>query len=130
MPTGANAQEILENVRKLSAEFAQERRERQLGRSLDQVDFDRLRDAGFLLTAVPVDQGGIWESTQRSIRPVCEILRTLAHGDSSVALVSAMHPSIILAGGWLTIPEAPPPYREAWDQQRRWVFETACQGHQ
>ena len=41
-----------------------------------------------------------------------------------------MHPAIISASGWLTIAEAPPPYQEAWDQQRRWVFQTACQGHQ
>lgn len=125
-----DAQNILENVKGIAEGFAGQRPERQRRRELVRADFDQLRDAGFLLTAVPVDQGGIWESPRSSMRWVCEILRILAHGDSSVALVSAMHPAIIFNTGWLTVPEAAPPYKEAWEEQRRWVFQTACQGHQ
>lgn len=76
---------ILENVRELSARFATERRERQQRRALVAADFAQLRDAGFLLTGVPVDQGGSWENVHQSTRPICDILRTLAHGDSSVS---------------------------------------------
>ena len=123
-------QTIVENLREVSAGFAEERGERQLRRELHRSDFDKIRDAGYLLTGVPVDQGGIWESGQRSTRPICDMLRILAHGDPSIALVSAMHPAVISYAGWLLLPEAPPPYREAWDKQRRWVFQTALDGCQ
>ena len=98
---------ILEKVRELAADFAGERRERQQRRELVQADFDRLRDTGFLLTAVPVDHGGCWESFPQSNRAICEMLRFLAQGDSSVALVAAMHPAVLQYTGWLTLPEAP-----------------------
>jgi hypothetical protein len=46
---------VLQNIQQLSKEFADERRERQRRRELVAADFDRLRDAGFLLTGVPVE---------------------------------------------------------------------------
>jgi alkylation response protein AidB-like acyl-CoA dehydrogenase len=57
------------------------------------------------------------------------MLRALAHGDSSVALVASMHPAVIFSGGWTEIGEAPEPFTEAWNRQRDWVFQTACEGH-
>ena len=125
-----DSQIILEKVRELSTEFAGERNERQRRRELVQADFDRLKDTGFLLTGVPVVQGGIWESFQRSNRTICEMLKTLAQGDSSIALVAAMHPAVLITTGWLTLPEAPQPYRADWDKQRRWAFQTAQDGQQ
>src|SRR5712692_10403094 len=112
--------QVYENIRALSAEFATERRERQQRRELVTADFARLRDAGFLLTGVPVDQGGIWESVRGSARPICEMLRTLAHGDSSVALVCAMHPVVL--NFWMATAQAPPPFQAAWEEQRRSIF--------
>src|SRR6516164_11837133 len=110
------ASEVFANIRDVSAQFAAERRERQQRRELVAADFARLRDAGFLLTGVPVDHGGVWESVSRSTRPICEMLRTLAHGDSSVALVCAMHPVVL--NFWIATPEAPPPFDKAWEEQR------------
>ncbi len=121
-----DARAILGGVQAIAADFAAERGARQQRRALDAADFARLREAGFLLTGVPVAQGGIWESVARSTRPVCDALRTLAHGDSSVALVSAMNPAVL--GFWLATPQAPAPYQEAWDAQRRQVCQTACDG--
>lgn len=123
-----NVQSVLDNVRALSAELAQNRRERQLRRALDPADFDRLRDAGFLLIGVPVDQGGIWEHVARSTRSIAEMLRTLAHADSSLALVASMHPAVLLATDWLAKPQALPPYDSAWEEQRRWVFQGVRDG--
>jgi alkylation response protein AidB-like acyl-CoA dehydrogenase len=123
-----DVQTILEEIGELSTVFAEERRERQLRRSLDPADFDRLRKAGFLLVAVPVDQGGIWESPAHSTRPIAEMLRMLAHADSSLALVASMHPAVLGATGWLRQPGAPEPYTDAWDRQRRWAFQTARDG--
>ena len=117
---------ILENVRDVSARFAQERRERQQRRELVADDFAQLRETGFTLTGVPVDQGGIWKSVRQSTRLFCELLRTLAHGDSSVALVCAMHPTVL--SFWLAQPQVPEPFQAAWETQRRHFFQTVCEG--
>jgi alkylation response protein AidB-like acyl-CoA dehydrogenase len=117
---------VYENIRALSADFASERRERQQRRELVAADFARLRDAGFLLTGVPVDHGGIWASVGASARPICEMLRILAHGDSSVALVCAMHPVVL--NFWMATAQAPPPFQEAWEGQRRSIFRNVCDG--
>ena len=124
-----HARTVLANIQEISAQFAQERRERQRRRELVRADFDVLKDAGFLLTPVSRDCGGLYENMARSTRPLCEMLRSLAHGDSSVALVASMHPAVITAGGWMDIVTAPAPFTKAWDEQRRWVFQTACDGH-
>ena len=55
----ADATVILESVKELARTFAAARRERQLRRELDPRDFIALRDAGFLLTGVPADSGGL-----------------------------------------------------------------------
>jgi alkylation response protein AidB-like acyl-CoA dehydrogenase len=74
-------------------------------RHLEEADFARLQQAGYLLASVPVAQGGYWRSTAQSVRLLCDCLRTLAHGDSSVALVAAMHPAVL--SYWLCLmPEA------------------------
>ena len=117
---------ILENVREVSARFAAGRRERQQRRELVAADFAQLREAGFSLTGVPVDQGGIWQSVQQSTRPLCELLRTLAHGDASVALVCAMHPTVL--SFWLTKAQVPDLFQAAWEAQRRHIFQTVCEG--
>jgi len=117
---------VLKNVGELSSRFAAERNERQQRRALVASDFAALRDAGFLLTGVPVEEGGVWQDLRHSARPVCEILRVLAHGDPSVALVCAMHPSVLVV--WLTSPEVPPPFQKTWAAQRSEIFQTARDG--
>ena len=121
-----SAQEVLQNVTEVSAGFAKQRAERQRRRQLDMADFDRLADAGFHLTGVPPDMGGINGGVTQFTRPLCDMLRILAQGDPSVALVASMHPAVI--GGWLEVPAAPTPYAAAWEKQRRHVFETAREG--
>jgi alkylation response protein AidB-like acyl-CoA dehydrogenase len=117
---------VLENVRELSIHFAAERHERQQRRELIAADFAQLREAGVPLAGVPVDHGGIWESVRRSTRPLCELLRTLAHGDSSVALVCAMHPTVLVF--WMANAQVPAPFQAAWEAQRRRIFQTVCEG--
>ena len=110
---------VLENVRELSIHFAAERHERQQRRELIAADFAQLREAGVPLAGVPVDHGGIWESVRRSTRPLCELLRTLAHGDSSVALVCAMHPTVLVF--WLANAQVPAPFLAAWEASRAFL---------
>jgi alkylation response protein AidB-like acyl-CoA dehydrogenase len=117
---------VQKNVSEVSSRFAHQRAERQQRDALVAADFDELREAGFLLTGVPTDQGGVWQDLRHSARPVCEILRTLAHSDSSVALVCAMHPSVLAF--WLASPTAPPPFGEAWTTQQQTIFATAREG--
>jgi alkylation response protein AidB-like acyl-CoA dehydrogenase len=117
---------VLAAVQEIATQFAQQRRERQARRTLDPADFARLASAGFLLSGVPIEQGGLWATTARSTRLVCELVRTLARGDSSVALVCAMHPTVL--GFWLATPTAPEPFATAWDEQRRAIFQTALDG--
>ena len=69
---------VLKNVGELSSRFAAERNERQQRRALVASDFAALCDAGFLLTGVPVEEGGVWQDVRHSARPVCDILRVLA----------------------------------------------------
>lgn len=122
----SDAAAILDRVKELSITFARERSVRQRRRELIQSDFDQLKQAGFLLTGVPVEQGGIWETVPRSTRPICEMLRVLAHGDPSVALVSSMHPAVLAF--WLTTPQVPAPFQSLWESQRRWICQMAHDG--
>src|SRR5713226_5454561 len=115
-----DAATVFENIQQTTAQFASQRRERQERRGLVAADFAQLREAGFLLTGAPVDHGGIWESVSGSTRPICEMLRTLAHGDSSVALVCAMHPAVL--NFWMATAQASAPFDKAWDDQRRSIF--------
>ena len=123
MQTDKQVQEVVQNIGEVSRAFAAERAERQRRRELVRADFDLLADAGFHLTGVPPDMGGINGGVREFTRPLCDMLRTLAQGDPSVALVASMHPAVI--GGWLEVERAPEPYAAAWERQRRDVFQTA-----
>ena len=121
----ATIADVVSDVRTVADDWRDQRKERQSRRHLEQADFDRLRDAGLLRLIAPVDSGGLLESIEASVRPLCETYRSLAGGDASVALVSCMHPSVI--SFWLASPDAAQP---AWEEQRRAVFATAAAGEQ
>jgi alkylation response protein AidB-like acyl-CoA dehydrogenase len=117
---------VLESVRRVAVRFANGRRARQLRTHLDADDFKALSEAGFLLTGVPAERGGLWVDVRRSTRPIAEILRVLARSDSSVALVSAMHPAVL--SFWLATPQVSEPWTEAWAAQREEVTGAAAAG--
>jgi alkylation response protein AidB-like acyl-CoA dehydrogenase len=125
MATPRTADAIHDAIVALSSTWRPQRAERQQRRALERADFDALAGTGFLLSAVPADQGGCWESVAASTRPVCAQLRVLATADASVALVAAMHPAVL--GYWLGTGDATQP---AWEEQRRAVFATAANGRQ
>jgi alkylation response protein AidB-like acyl-CoA dehydrogenase len=106
--------------------FAAERAKRQPRRKLERADFDALAAAGFLRTGVPASMGGLWVDVASSTRPICDVLRTLARADASVALVSSMHPAVLSL--WLCQPQAPEPYAAAWSEQSSFVAQTALDG--
>lgn len=117
---------IHERVEGIAARFAAERPERQRRRALDRNDFDALADAGFLLTAVPRKEGGLWDGASRSTRPICQLLRALARGDQAVALVASMHPAVLAF--WLATERAPEPFADAWATQRERLWRSALDG--
>ena len=97
---------LIQCLEQVALQWTKQRAQRQQRRELYEADFDQIRDAGYLLTAVPENAGGHWTSGAATTRLICDALRTLAHGDSSVALVSAMHPAVL--SYWLAAPD------EAW----------------
>jgi alkylation response protein AidB-like acyl-CoA dehydrogenase len=117
---------VAAEVAELARGFELERAERQRRRRLAASDLDALAAAGYLRVALPESAGGLWRSTAESTRFVAELLRRLAAADSSLALVSAMHPAVLLS--WLVASEAPEPYRAAWKAQRREIFEGVTRG--
>jgi alkylation response protein AidB-like acyl-CoA dehydrogenase len=120
------AAEVLAGVSAVARDFAEDRSARQLRRHLDPADFRRLAEAGYLLSGVPAAMGGLWLDIARSTRTVSELLRVLARGDASVALVCAMHPAVL--SFWLTQTEAPEAYRDAWSEQTRFAAKSAVDG--
>jgi alkylation response protein AidB-like acyl-CoA dehydrogenase len=119
---------VLDRVRELAGGFAAQRAERQGRRHLDRADFEALAGSGYLRLAVPTGMGGLFESFASSTRGTAEVLRALAHGDPSVALVASMHPAVL--SFWLAVEDAPDPGDgPAWTDQRDVVFRSALDGH-
>lgn len=116
--------ELLANIREAASKLGADRQAR-LGRTrLDPADFVALADAGFTRTGVPVAHGGLWTELELSTRVVCEAVRTIAHADPSVALVCAMHPTVL--NFWLLADAGGPPQ---WQAQCERVFASAASGH-
>jgi alkylation response protein AidB-like acyl-CoA dehydrogenase len=107
----------------LAAQWRVDRPERQARTHLDPGDFAAIRETGFLRLVVPVTHGGLWHDSLTGTRAVAEALRTMAGGDPSVALVSAMHPAVV--GFWLMNPDDD---QAEWTQQRDAVFAAVMDG--
>ena len=115
-----DAAQVQRAVGEVAAGFAADRKNRQARRELERDDFDALAEAGLQTACLPVERGGLWKDVASSTRPLCELHRTLAGGDPSVALVSSMHPAVLAF--WLTTPEVPGEDAAAWAAQRDEVF--------
>ena len=117
---------VLTELGGIAERFAADRHERQRRDRLAPEEFDELAAAGFLLTGVPSEQGGMFESVAASTRAVGDVLQALARGDASVALVASMHPAVL--SFWHASPEAPAPHGAAWSEQRAHVSQMAAGG--
>lgn len=113
-------------VAEIAAGFAVERGERQLRDRLDPADLDALAAAGLQRTGLPTDRGGLWGDIASTTRPICEIYRTLARGDSSLALTTSMHPAVLAF--WLATPDVTGTDSAAWQRQRDEIFATVDAG--
>lgn len=119
------ATDLLDGIAAIAAGWKPQRAERQGRRHLERADFDELREAGWLRAIAPEDAGGMWRDAASSVRPMCEALRVLATADSSVSLVSAMHPAVV--SYWLLNPDSSQP---EWEAQRAAVFASVVAGEQ
>lgn len=128
---GSGTVDVLTALAEVAARFATDRHDRQRRRHLDPLDFAALAATGYPTAAVPTEHGGQWATPQTSVRPISRFLYTLARGDSSVALVAAMHPAVLCF--WLTSPGVTPELGAAqqasWDALRQWVFRSVRDGH-
>ena len=118
---------VQRGIRDIATRWSRERADRQQRRELHASDFAEIAKTGFLELVVPTEAGGLWAATATSTRAVCEVLRELARADSSVALVSSMHLTVVYLC-WLSDLEAPPERARAWDSQRREVFRSIQDG--
>ncbi len=116
-----DADRRLKMVSDFAARLRGQRTERQQRRHLDPTDFDDLRKIGFHLAAVPEAYGGFWQSVPKSIRPMCEAIRTIATGDPSLALSLSMHPTVLAF--WRDGKDPDPP-DAGWEQQKKHVYAT------
>ena len=119
------AQQILEKVPAIVAEWAEQRADRQQRTKADPDDYKQLREIGIPLLAVPVEFGGTWEGLAKSARTIGTYLRTLAQGDPSITLASSMHQGVLAS--W-RVPTVPEPYNDSWQIQRSEVFSTVTDG--
>ncbi|MGE0060174.1 MAG: acyl-CoA dehydrogenase family protein [Dehalococcoidia bacterium] len=117
---------VQSNVESVAREFATQRSMRQARRAIDRADFEKLAAAGFTAIGAPVSAGGLWVDMKASTRDASNLVRAVAHGDPSVALVSAMHPAVL--SFWLCPGDAPEQHREAWAAQCRLTAESALKG--
>ncbi len=118
-------QTLQDNVDVLIATWMPTRAERMGRKALDVSDFEALAKAGLTLTGVPANVGGLWKGSAQSARPVATRLRRLASVDPSLALVAAMHPTVLLM--WISGPDVDVPV--GWKEQRDAVFGAAKEGH-
>lgn len=118
-------QDLEDNLDALVKTWMPGRAERMARKALDTADFDALAKAGLTLTGVPANFGGLWKGASLSARPVAMLLRKLASVDPSLALVVAMHPTILMM--WVIGPADGQP--AVWKTQQKDVLGAAQEGH-
>lgn len=111
------------NVDELVAQWMPQRAQRMARQALNPADFAALAEAGFTLTGVSATHGGLWNAEKRPARQTAAILRKLATVDPSLALVSAMHPTVLM--NWINDPGNGP---AGWQEQRERVFDYVRKG--
>jgi alkylation response protein AidB-like acyl-CoA dehydrogenase len=124
--TAVDAAGVRALVEQLVRGFAADRVERQARDRLDPADLVALAAAGVQRAGLPATRGGLWVDLRTSARPICDIWRALARGDSSLALTTSMHPAVL--SWWLTTPEVPEPDTAAWRSQCAAVADTVEAG--
>lgn len=107
----------------LSCRFAAREVEHDRSGAFAADNVNDLRESGMLALTVPRDRGGLGADLQETT----EVLRTLAHGSPSTALMLGMHTSIL--ANYLIDPALlPESERSFFLAQRAWASEQASDG--
>ena len=117
--------DVVGNVDLLIPTWRDQRADRQARRHLERADFDQLRDAGLLALIAPSTAAGCGSRCRLGADDCVTSTAGSGAVDSSVALVSSMHPAVI--SFWLATPDSAQP---AWEEQRAAVFASAVAGEQ
>ena len=97
--------------------------------ALDRADFTALADAGFLALGLPERAGGHWRGLAASVRDYGRAVHAIALGDPAVALVAAMHPTVLCYWSAVDATALAPADAAAWHAQCAAVFATVDAGH-
>lgn len=115
------------DVRVLAASLAESFRPREEANDREGTfaaeNVGELRDAGLLALNIPSSAGGIGADLVTTL----DVLRTLAHGAPSTALMLGMHTSV-LAHSLIDLDAIPAEERAAFDERRRWYWSEAVAG--
>ncbi len=111
---GADVAEVRRRVEALAGSWAPEAAERRMRTALDPADLRALAEAGYTLTGVAAEHGGLWRGLASSARDYAALTASLARVDPSLALVTAMHP--LVHAYWLAC-EPGEDEREAFEAQ-------------
>ena len=117
---------VAANVREVAARFVEQRAERLNRTDLDRDDFTALAETGFLSTGIPASRGGLWRDMRQSTRLICELVRTVAKADPSLALVSTMHTAVLFF--WLRDDSCPAADEKPWADQCDMIFSGVRDG--
>jgi alkylation response protein AidB-like acyl-CoA dehydrogenase len=118
-----NFSQLEKNIDNLVASWLPQRSERMARQALDRADFAAMADAGMTLAAVHKDFGGLWDPAIRPQRVIARLLRKLATADPSLALVTAMHPTVLL--NWINEGDGG---QRPYADQRAFVFDQVRAG--
>ena len=111
------------NIDEIVRAWMPQRSERMARQALDKADFEALAAAGMTLTGVPASHGGLWDRANNPAQETAAALRKLAGVDPSLALVTAMHPTVLM--NWINDPSEGP---AGWAEQRDAVFDHVRSG--
>ena len=115
--------EAVTRASELAKEFATREEALDHDGSYASLNVQRLHETGFLGLNVPWDAGGMGADLMTTL----DVLRTLAHGSPSTALMLAMHTSVL--SHLLIVPELiPAAERTSYESRRAWCWQQALEG--
>lgn len=119
-----NVSPALEAAERLVPQLASNEPEHDRAGQFAAANIELLRAAGLLALNVPRSAGGFGET----LGGTTAVLRTIAKGSPSTALMLMMHTSV-LAHYLTPVDLVPEPEREYFETQRAWAWQQAVDGH-
>ncbi len=126
-PSTPGMHQLHERLAEVARAFARDGLARGQREHLDRADFDALAATGFLALGLPEREGGHWRGLAGSVRDYGRAIHAIALGDPAVALVAAMHPTVLCY--WSAVERVDAADATAWAAQCEAVFASVRAGH-